>query len=122
MPFGLLAAGLACWASLRLLPPGMLPVPRARLLGRVSRQVVLGGIDIAARAFNPRLPLQPGLVTYAPAQPEGAGRDLLGALASLSPGALPAGLDEQDRLVIHALDTRQDVAGDLAGTEALIHG
>ena len=93
LPFGLLAAGLAGWASLRL-SPGAVRLDAPRLLARVTRQVVLGGVDIAARAFNPRLPLQPGLVTHVPTHGPGPARDVLAALASLSPGALPAGLDD----------------------------
>ena len=91
-PFGLLAAGLATWASLRLMPGGMrlAPLVALRLLGRSGWQALLAGTDIARRAFDPRLPLQPGLVTHGTAL-QGHARDGFAALASLSPGALPAG-------------------------------
>jgi len=121
LPFGLLAAGLACWASLRL-SPGAVRLDASRLLARVTRQVMLGGVDIAVRAFNPRLPLRPGLLAYASAHGAGPARDVLAAVASLSPGALPAGLDAAGHMVVHTLDTAQDTAADLAATEALIHG
>ncbi len=121
LPFGVLAAGLACWASLRLMPGqgGLAPVAALRLAGHVAWQALKGGWDVAARAFNPRLPLSPGLLRYTPMQPPGMRRDVFTALASLAPGSLPAGLDTQGRLVVHALDTGQDVLGDLAVTERL---
>lgn len=120
--FGLLAAGLATWASARLMPGRMRladPVAALCLVARTASQTLLAGTDIARRAFAPSLSLQPGLVTHATALPEGMARDSFTALASLAPGALPAGEDEPGMLVIHALDTRLPVAADLAATEAL---
>ena len=123
LPFGVLAAGAACWASLRLMPGqgAASPLATARLALHVVWQAIRGGVDVAARVFDPRLPLGPGLVRYTPRQPPGMGRDVFTALASLAPGSLPAGLDAEGRLVVHALDTARDVAGDLAVTERL-HG
>jgi multicomponent Na+:H+ antiporter subunit E len=123
LPFGVLAAGLACWASLRLRPEPlrMTPFAMLRLAGHVAWQAVKGGVDVAGRAFNPRLPLRPGLVPYTPLQAPGMGRDMFTALASLAPGSLPAGLDGEGRVVVHALDTAQDVAGELTALERL-HG
>ena len=119
--FGLLAAGLATWASVRLTPGRMRigdPPALLRLIGRSAAQALLAGADIARRAFDPHMPLQPGLVTHASALPEGNARDGFTALASLAPGALPAGVDGE-LVVVHALDTRLPVARDLAATEAL---
>jgi multicomponent Na+:H+ antiporter subunit E len=119
--FGLLAAGLATWASARLMPGRMRrpdPVAALCLLGRSAVQTLLAGTDIARRAFDPRLPLQPGMVMHATSLPEGMARDGFTALASLAPGALPAGM-EAGAVVVHALDTRLPVAADLAATEAL---
>lgn len=120
--FGLLAAALATWASTRLMPGRMAlgdPSAALRLLGRSAWHALLAGSDIARRAFDPRLPLQPGLITHASALPAGLPRDGFTALASLAPGALPAGTDGAGLLVVHALDTRLPVARDLAATEAL---
>jgi len=119
--FGLLAAALATWASVRLMPGRMRmgdPLALLHLIGRSTVQTLLAGTDIARRAFDPRLPLQPGLVTHRTSLPEGLPRDGFAALASLAPGALPAGTDE-GVVVVHALDTRLPVARDLAATEAL---
>lgn len=122
LPFGLLAAGLATWASASLMPGRLAlgdPLAALRLLGRIAMQALLAGTDIARRAFDPRMPLLPGLVTHTSALPEGLPRDGFAALASLAPGALPAGADEAGALVVHALDTRLPVAADLARTETL---
>ena len=119
--FGLLAAGLATWASARLMPGRMRlgdPLAMLRLLGRTVAQTLLAGTDIARRAFSPRLDLRPGMVTHPSRLPEGMARDGFTALASLAPGALPAGTDG-DAVIVHALDTRLPVARDLAETEAL---
>ena len=123
LPFGLLAAVAASRASLSLLPATTQSrdaLAALRLIGRTAWQSLLAGTDIARRAFDPRLPLQPGLVTHAMALPEGPARDGFTALASLAPGALPAGTDEAGRLVVHALDTRLPVQRELAETEALL--
>lgn len=125
LPFGLLAAGLATLASRRLSPAPVRvadPLALLRLVAQSALQTLLAGTDIARRAFDPRLPLQPGLVTHAMALPEGAARDGFAALASLAPGALPSGTDDAGHLIVHALDTRLPVARDLAATEALYAG
>ncbi len=119
--FGLVAAALATWASLRLMPGRMSLAPWAalRLAGLTLWQSLLAGVDIAWRAFDPRLPLQPGLVAQATALAPGAARDGFTALASLAPGALPSGTDAEGALVIHALDTRLPIARNLSDSEAL---
>jgi multicomponent Na+:H+ antiporter subunit E len=119
--FGLLAAGLATWASARLMPGRMRlgdPLAALRLLGRTAVQTLLAGTDIARRAFAPSMNLRPGMVMHTTALPEGTARDGFTALASLAPGALPAG-SEGAAVVVHALDTHLPVAADLGATEAL---
>lgn len=121
LPFGLLAAGLATWASLALLPPGAMPrpLPALRLAGRVVTETLLAGIDVARRAFDPALPLRPGVIIHDLRLPPGPARDAFRAMASLQPGALPVGLEEADRLAVHVLDTELSVARDLAAAEEL---
>lgn len=61
---GVLAAAAATWRNLKLMPPheGLgSPISALRLLWRMVSESVVTGIDIARRAFDPRLPLQPGL-------------------------------------------------------------
>ncbi len=118
---GALAAALAARASLRLLPPGgarLRPLAALSLAARTLRDSLLAGLDIAARAFDPRLPLRPGIVAVPLATPPGPGRDAFRLLSSLQPGTLPAGADAQGRLLVHALDTALPVAAEARATEA----
>lgn len=113
---GIPAAALATWVGMVLLPPG----GRRLALLRVLRyavgfvwQSVAGGIDVAWRVFQPRMPLHPGIVKVAPRIPAGPERLLFRAIASLQPGSLACGVDEEGSLLFHCLDTRGDVEGAL---------
>jgi multicomponent Na+:H+ antiporter subunit E len=123
LPVGAMAAILATWASLRLLPAGTWrprPASVARLVLRFLRQSVVAGVDVAWRALDPRLPLRPGFVIYPARLPPGATRDVFCTLTSLLPGTVPAGPDETGSLVIHCLDARQPILADLSREEALL--
>ncbi len=119
--FGLTTAAAAAWTSLRLLPPSprrfrMLPLA---LLGRhFIWGSIVAGVDVARRAFHPRLPLRPGFVTYTCRVPAGTTRDLFLAMTSLMPGSLPTDVDERGVLLMHCLDTDQPLADQMADTEA----
>ncbi|HEV3491330.1 MAG TPA: Na+/H+ antiporter subunit E [Reyranella sp.] len=122
LPVGLIAAAAATWTSLRLLPSVKVKV---RLLSLATfilhflRQSVSSGVEVAWRAFDPRLPINPGFVVY-PCRLRSAGsRSAFCALSSLLPGTLPAGSDEEGALVVHCLDVGQPVAANLAAEEAL---
>jgi multicomponent Na+:H+ antiporter subunit E len=122
LPIGLLAAAAATWTSLRLLPEVKVQV-RLRSLATFTlhflRQSARSGVEVAWRAFNPRLPLDPGFVVY-PCRLRSAGsRSAFCALSSLLPGTLPTGADEEGALVVHCLDVGQPVAANLAAEEAL---
>lgn len=120
---GVLAAALAAWASLSLLPPapGRLRVGAlARLAAHFVWQSVVAGADVARRAFDPRLPLQPGYLAYPVRLPPGTGRAAFGAVTSLMPGTLPVGGDDAGALVYHCLDTDRPIAAGLARDEALL--
>ena len=83
------------------------------------RQSVSSGVEVAWRAFNPRLPLDPGFVVY-PCRLRSAGsRSAFCALSSLLPGTLPTGANEEGALIVHCLDVGQPVAANLAAEEAL---
>ena len=120
--FGLPAAALAAWASLRLLPPS------GRVLGRCRRSAwarkccwpwsppastspfarwTRAAACVPARSRCPS--------ACRPARRATAS----GLLASLQPGTLPAGLDGAGRLVVHTLDTRLPVAAETRAAEAL---
>ena len=122
LPIGLITAAAATWASLLLLP--MVKV-RLRLLSLATfvlhflHQSVRSGVEVAWRAFSPRLPLAPGFVVY-PCRLRSAGaRSAFCAISSLLPGTLPAGFDESGALLVHCLDVGQPVAANLAAEEAL---
>src|SRR5262245_64840515 len=89
---GVFTAAAATWASLRLLPPGSHRLRFAALPGlafRFVRQSVVAGVDVARRAFAPRLPLKPGLVVYPTRYPRGPARHAFASLTALLAGAVP---------------------------------
>ncbi len=123
LPVGALAAALATWASLRLLPPGDVYISSlalARIVLRFLYQAPIAGIDVARRALDPKLPLRPGIVTFPSRFPPGATRHVFCTLTSLAPGMLPAGTDEEGALLIHCLDVDQPVAVQLSEEEDLL--
>jgi multicomponent Na+:H+ antiporter subunit E len=122
LPIGLIAAAAATWTSLRLLPEVKV---RLRLLSLATftlhflRQSASSGVEVAWRAFDPQLPINPGFVVY-PCRLRSAGsRSAFCALSSLLPGTLPTGSNEEGALVVHCLDVGQPVAANLAAEEAL---
>lgn len=107
----LAVAPAAGWLSLRLLPatrPLRLWALLAMAPGFVGRSL-LGGLDVARRALDPRLPLDPGWIEVEVDLPDG-GRVALGGELSLMPGTLAAGSD-RGLLLVHVLDRTQDVEG-----------
>ena len=120
---GAVAALAATWTSLRLLPTGDDRVhPRAlgQLAVRFLCQSVLAGTDVARRALDPRLPLDPGFVHYTVRLPPGPRRNTFTTLMSLLPGTVPIGPDERDALVVHCLDVGHPITAQLAPEEALL--
>lgn len=122
LPIGLIAAATATWTSLRLLPKVKVQLQLLSLATftlHFLRQSVSSGVEVAWRAFNPRLPLDPGFVVY-PCRLRSAGsRSAFCALSSLLPGTLPTGANEEGALIVHCLDVGQPVAANLAAEEAL---
>ena len=120
---GIFAAATATWASLRLLPPSggrLRHAALARLALRFVQQSIIGGLDVARRAFDPRLPLRPGFVAYPVRLGPGPARHTFSALTSALPGTLPAGVDDQGALLYHCLDVDQPIAAQLAIDEGLL--
>ncbi|MFN3685188.1 Na+/H+ antiporter subunit E [Salinarimonas sp.] len=120
--FAIPAVAAATWASLLTLPPrerrGSVLAALLLAIGFLWRSV-LGGIDVARRAFDPRLPLAPGWRLVRTRLPEGGARVALASEISLLPGTLAAG-SRGDDLLVHCLDTRQDVVGATRREEARI--
>jgi multicomponent Na+:H+ antiporter subunit E len=101
-------------ASIALVPPS----PVRRLPGplRVGRFLAFflvraggGAVDVALRAILPGRTIQPGFIDHPVRLPPGHGRILLVATVNLMPGTLSAELGEE-RLIVHALDTRGSVS------------
>ncbi|MCZ8278610.1 MAG: Na+/H+ antiporter subunit E [Acetobacteraceae bacterium] len=121
LPFGLIAAFCATYASLRLLPPGPGAIA-ARALPRLAlillRQSFSAGWDVALRAFASPPRLAPGVIEIPLAIPPGPSRDAFRALASLAPGSLPLEDQPDGGLKLHALDLAMPLEKDLAETKA----
>jgi multicomponent Na+:H+ antiporter subunit E len=116
---GALTVAVATWVSLRLLPPDAGRVNFGALAARLPRflwQSVRAGFDVARRAFDPRLPLAPGFVTYRPGCPRGLARNTFATITSLLPGTVPVA-DDADGIIYHCLDTAQPVLEELATEE-----
>jgi multicomponent Na+:H+ antiporter subunit E len=116
---GLLAAAAATWVSMRLLPPASGRVRLGVLLTLLPRflwQSLVAGIDVARRAFSPRLPLRPGFVDYPVRLPRGSARNAFEAISSLLPGSVPSD-ESEESIEYHCLDTGQPVAEQLAAEE-----
>lgn len=88
--------------SLRFSPAGLL-----RFIPYFVVQSIIGGIDVARRAFSPRLPLDPTLIHYPLQLPPGGARIFLLNTVSLLPGTLSADLQD-DTLTVHLLDQQRD--------------
>ena len=117
-----LAAAIVCAAagvSLALQPPARLRWRASRLPSLVLymlRLSLLGGWDVARRAFTPALPVQPGLSSHTLVLPAGLPAVLYTWLVSLTPGTASVAL-EDSTLVVHALDTSMDVEEKLRALE-----
>lgn len=122
MLVGLMAAAVATYVSLQLLPAGQVKVSPAALAYLVLRflyQSIVAGFDVARRALDPRLPLRPGFVTFNSQLPAGPKRDAFCTMTSLLPGTLPCGPSEEGGLLVHCLDIGQPMAEQLAIEEHL---
>ena len=82
-------------------------------------QSVLGGIDVARRVLGPELRIEPGFFDYRIRLRSRRARLLFVNTISLLPGTLTAQVDG-DRLRVHALDRRSDLARELARLEARV--
>lgn len=119
---GAVSVLLATAASLALAPPGPGRISTIGLLGFAAfflAQSALGGMQVAARAFRPRMDLAPALVEVPVTLPDGVARILLVNTLNLLPGTVSVGL-RGDRLCMHVLDDRLPVAAEVRQVEARI--
>lgn len=116
--FGLAAVVLVWLMSRRLFPPGeyrLQPLQLPLFLGWFLARSLVAGWDVSRRLLAPALVIAPGERTV----PDIAARQpqwLLANLLSLMPGTLSVELQGQTML-LHCLDTRQDVRADVAAAE-----
>jgi multicomponent Na+:H+ antiporter subunit E len=119
---GLVVAAGATWSSLRLMPPacgGVRFGPLLALLPHFLKESVVAGVDVARRAFHPRMPLNPGFVSCPLQFPPGYARNSFATITSLLPGTVSAGETEQS-VVYHCLDDTASVVEQLWKEERLL--
>jgi multicomponent Na+:H+ antiporter subunit E len=121
--FGLPVAVLAALTSFAFRRPegwGFSIIGVVRFLPFFLSQSLRGGIDVAGRAFHPRLPLTPGFLDLSVRLPPGPARVFLADTLSLLPGTCSVDLDQRGHLRIHALDTASFKEADLRQVEARV--
>jgi multicomponent Na+:H+ antiporter subunit E len=119
---GVFAAIAATWVSLSLLPSGSARpslLPALKFILHFFHQSVIAGLDVARRAFDPRLPLHPGYVQFPCPLSAGPARSAFCALSSLLPGTVPVKSDATGHILVHCLDTRQPVVKQLCEDASL---
>lgn len=118
--FGAPAVACATLLSVAILPPS--PIAWLALLSFVPfflARSVLGGADVAWRAFHPRMPIAPDLADYPLRLPPGLPRVCMVNAVSLLPGTLSAELD-RDTLKVHVLDKRKDFTTEIEAVEQYV--
>ncbi|MCP3176403.1 Na+/H+ antiporter subunit E [Desulfuromonas sp. KJ2020] len=63
-----------------------------------------GGLDVARRVYDPRLPISPAICEFSLHLPPGPARVFLANTISLLPGTCSVSLQAEGRLLVHALD------------------
>jgi len=114
---GVPAVLLAVAASVALVSP--MPVVWSEILRFVPFFLwhsLLGGMDVARRAFQPAMPIDPDLVAYPLRLPPGLSQVFMANTVSLLPGTLSAEL-EQNVLKVHVLDRRKDFLAEFNAVE-----
>jgi multicomponent Na+:H+ antiporter subunit E len=119
---GLFATIIATTASLYLLPAReghVSPLALAKFAMHFFYQSFVAGLDVAKRAFDPRLPLRPGYVQFPCKLAQGPVRNAFCALSSLLPGTVPVKSDRSGVVLVHCLDVGQQVVAQLTEDEIL---
>jgi multicomponent Na+:H+ antiporter subunit E len=120
--FALAAIPAATAASLGLRPARAVRLRWAGLppfAGRFLLESLLSGFDVARRALDPRLPLEPDFLEVPLGLAEETPRVLLAATVTLLPGTLTAEI-EADRLLIHTIDRGAPTAARIRRMEGLV--
>ena len=108
---------LALIASAVLLPPAsFIWYEFVRFVPFFLLRSLLGGADVAWRAFHPGIPIAPDLIAYPLRLPPGLPRVFMANTVSLLPGTLSAELSA-NCLTVHVLDGRKDFLSELKAVE-----
>lgn len=114
---GVPAVVLAVMASVALLPPVHLVWYEClRFVPFFLMRSLIGGTDVAWRAFHPRMPIDPDLIEYPLRLPPGLSRVFMSNTVNLLPGTLSAALD-QNIMKVHVLDRKKDFLAELEAVE-----
>lgn len=114
------AWGMGVWLVLigAALSVSMAPPVGWSLLGLLRfipffvRYSLVGGVDVARRAFSQRMALQPAIIEYPLTLTLPQSRLFMVGVISLLPGTLTAEV-QGDKLWVHVLDQGNDIKGDL---------
>ncbi len=114
---GVPAVLLAVTTSVMLLPPAsMVWSGFLRFVPFFLMRSLLGGVDVAWRAFHPGMPIAPDLIEYSVRLPPGLSQVFMANTVNLLPGTLSAVLD-RSILKVHVLDRRKDIQAELEAVE-----
>lgn len=130
LAYGAVAAFAAAVLSLKLYPPdrpGVGAWPVVMFLPRFLVQSVVGGLDVARRALDPRLPVAPGWVELPLASRQVEANVLLGGVVSILPGTLAAGPgdgggDGDGAMAVHVLNLPSFASADFHSEEQRVLG
>lgn len=120
--FALLIIAAATATSLRMQPVGAWNWTLGgfmRFVPYFAWQSVCGGLDVSRRAFHPRMPVQPGIISYRVRLPDGPQRVFFVNGVNLQPGTAVIALDD-DTLQVHALDVSLPIEANLQQLEARV--
>jgi multicomponent Na+:H+ antiporter subunit E len=114
---GVPAVLLAVTASIALVPPAhVVWYELLRFVPFFLVRSLIGGVDVAWRAFHPGMRIAPDLIEYPLRLPPGLPRVFMVNTVSLLPGSLSAELGA-DYLKVHVLDGRKDFLPELEALE-----
>jgi multicomponent Na+:H+ antiporter subunit E len=114
---GLPAVVLAFFTSTALLPPKTIVLHQfLKFMPFFLKRSLLGGVDVAWRAFKPTMPIDPDLIEYSTRLPKGLPQVFMANTISLLPGTLSAAFD-QNVLRVHVLDVQSDFLSELEDVE-----
>lgn len=80
---------------------------------------LLGGIDVARRAFQPNMPIAPDLIEYSMRLPAGLPQVLMANTVGLLPGTLSTEI-ERNVLTVHVLDKGTEFLAELEALEQIV--